>query len=111
MAIQTRLVGTLGGARVEITPGLSASNSINTTTTITTIRVPAGETWLAVLSGTLTSGGSGSNTPRLEIGGTSSRIMGGPASVVAEVTGTATVSLVTTLSAASFTGTLYTVKL
>ena len=110
MAIQTRLIGTLGGARVEITPGISASAPYNSTTTITTIHVPAGETWLAVLSGTITlQSGAGSN-PQLEIGGTGTPFPTGPASVAAEVTGTTAVRLVTG-RASSFTGTLYTVKL
>lgn len=110
MAIQTRLVGTLGGSGVEITRGLSASALYGTTTTITTISVPAGETWLAVLSGTITTTGAIGNNPRLAIGGTGAQFPAGPASAVAEVTGTTTATLAVGKDS-SFTGTLYTVKL
>ena len=112
MTIQTHLVGTLGGSRVEITPGISISSDYETTTTITTLHVPAGETWLAVLSGTMTTLGTTPGTaPLLMIGDTSSQVFAGPSSVVAEITDTTTVSLVTLRWEAEFTGTLYTIRL
>lgn len=80
-----------------------------------TVHVPEGETWLVALSGDLDPGYTGSSGPRLFLGEVSigPSLPAGRHSIVAEVTGTAEISLKRNVSASSdaFIGHVYTLPL
>lgn len=69
MGIETKYVGNLGGASVEVTPvSATASGSSGSEVVMHTVNVPAGETWLIALIGTLTPRSITANGPTLHVG-------------------------------------------
>ena len=115
MAITSELIGKLGGADVESTPisGTSSGSGSRAYTLMSTITVPAGETWLMAVIGTTTTPATGlSGYPQIDIGEAQSawKGMGG---VAALVSGTVKIYLRRnwSLSSDSFEGHVYTVKM
>lgn len=69
MAITYELIGQLGGAEVEKIPvSATASGAYGSEVVMHTVNVPAGETWLIALIGTLTPRYTNSNGPTLHVG-------------------------------------------
>ena len=112
MAITSEIIGKLGGADVQSFP-VEGSTSSSSGTVIHTIGVPAGETWLVAVVGTITTPASGRNGyPEIVIGNTRAAFSGvGGASAL--VTGTVEIRLRRnwSLGSDSFTGHVYTVKM
>ena len=112
MAITSEIIGKLGGADVQSFP-VEGSTSSSSGTGIHTIEVPAGETWLVAVIGTITTPATGRNGyPEIAIGNTRAAFSGvGGASAL--VTGTVEIRLRRnwSLGSDSFTGHVYTVKL
>ena len=113
MAITSEIIGKLGGADVETIPvSGTASGSAGSSVVITTIDIPAGETWLVSVVGTMTNSSSTqSSWAQIEIGGAKSALdgLGGFAGVA---TGAVSIRMVRNrpIGSDSFTGHVYTVK-
>lgn len=70
MAITSELIGKLGGEDVESTPISASLKGSSSSQVLHTVNIPAGETWLVAVVATGTAGSStGSNMPRINIGG------------------------------------------
>ena len=117
MAITSEIIGTLGGAGVEVIPVEgTASGPSGSSEVLATIDVPAGETWLVAAIGQTTAASSVSSVrPRLYLGeDLSSRPTPGETSGIV-TTATESISLsierATSSGVDSFTGHVYAVKL
>ena len=117
MAITSEIIGTLGGADVEVIPveGV-ASEGIGSSEVLATIDVPAGETWLVAAIGQTTAGSSvSSRIPALQLGdvripsANPSRPHG--LATIASETVSLTIERNYNSGADTFTGHVYTVKL
>ena len=114
LAITSEIIGKLGGGDVETIPvSGTASGPNGSTATLATIEIPAGETWLIAVAGTMN---NDSSNPtywcHLEIGSSRAAINGeSGASTIA--TGSVTIRMRRTgnLRSDSFTGHVYAVKL
>ena len=112
MAITSEIIGKLGGAGVEATP-VSGTASNNDTPTLANIDIPAGETWLVSVVGTMTNNSSAkSNWAQIEMGDAKS-VFDGPGGFADVATGAVSIRLVRnrTIGSDSFTGHVYTVKM
>lgn len=117
MAIEARLIGRLGGSEVTSTP-IDGQQTGQTWTTVWTVEVPAGETWLIALAATTSNSGGSSWPPRYRWRGTERAADSGLSrtlALVEEVTGPETVALELraprTNDTATITGTVYTAPL
>ena len=113
MAITSEIIGKLGGAGVEVTPVEGTASGGGASTLMTTITVPAGETWLVATIGTATTlAGSLNGYPYISIGDKRAAFKG-EGGVSALVTGAVEIRLRRNniLGSDSFTGHVYTVKL
>ena len=116
MAITSELIGKLGGgADVEVVPvSATLPGGGASQTTLHTVQVPNGETWLVSAVGTITSGAAEHyDASWLEVGGARGYSLG-LSGVSAVVTGTVQVRFGKQFdwgSPDSFTGHVYTVKL
>ena len=113
MAITSEIIGKLGGAGVEETPISGTATGGGASTLMTTITVPAGETWLVAVIGTVTThAGSLNGYPYITIGDKQAAFNreGG---VSALVTGAAEIRLHRNynIGSDSFTGHVYAAKL
>ena len=116
MAITSEIIGTLGGAGVEVIPVEgAASGSTGSSEVLATIDVPAGETWLVAAIGQVTTGSPvNANRPGLHLGDEVSVLV--PTGTLGLAT-TATESISFTIKrktssdSDTFTGHIYTVKL
>ena len=113
MAITSEIIGKLGGAGVEVIPVEgAASGIINSSETLATIDVPAGETWLVAAIGQITTGGA--TWPELRLGDEVSTVAPRGTHGLA-TTASETVSFIikrkSSSGADTFTGHVYTVKL
>ena len=117
MAITSEIIGKLGGADVEVTPAEGAtSGSSGSSVVITTIDIPAGETWLVAAIGQATAGSSISGRePELHLGGIKMPGVNpsGAYGLAATASGTISFSIKRNTSSGtdSFTGHVYTVKM
>ena len=112
MAITSEIIGKLGGADVEATP-VSGTASNNDTPTLANIEIPAGETWLVAVVGTMTNNSNAkSNWAQIEMGGAKSAL-DGPGGFADVATGSVSIRMVRNRTAGSdsFTGHVYTVKM
>lgn len=94
MAVQARLIGRLGGSEVTSTP-IDAQQTGQTWTTVWTVDVPAGETWLIALTST-TQNSNPSFAPQVRWRGTETRPDSGtdrPLRIVEEIAGPETATL------------------
>ena len=114
MAITSEIIGKLGGgAGVEETPISGTAKGNGTSALMTTITVPAGETWLVAVIGTVTTLASTlQGCPYITIGDKKAAF-GSEGGVSALVTGAAEIRLRRNynLGSDSFTGHVYTVKM
>ena len=112
MAITSEIIGKLGGAGVEATP-VSGTASNNDTPTLANIEIPAGETWLVSVVGTITNDReTEANWAALEVGSVSAKFNGASGvSIVATKSVTVRLRRNRTLGSDSFTGHVYTVKM
>ena len=117
MAITSEIIGKLGGgAGVEVTPvSGTVSGSSGSEVVMHTVEVPAGETWLVALQGTLNSANTGSLTAQLLIGDSSipQRAPNGQTALIHVGTGTINVKLRRNngFDSDSFTGHVYAAKM
>ena len=117
MAITSEIIGKLGGADVEVTPVESAaSGSSGSSVVITTIDIPAGETWLVAAIGQKTAGSSfDTSQPELHLGNVKMPTKGSYETCAIATTASGTISFRikrnNSSGTDSFTGHLYTVKL
>ena len=117
MAITSEIIGTLGGADVEVIPVEGeASGSSGSSTVIATIDVPAGETWLVAAIGQTTAESStSSRQPWLYLGNEISSRRSSDGMHGLATTAPESISLSIRRNHASgtdsFTGHVYTVKL
>ena len=117
MAITSEIIGTLGGAGVEVIPVEgTASGPSGSSEVLATIDVPAGETWLvAAIGQTTAASNSTASRPRLYLGeDLSSRPTPGETSGLVTITTepiSFTIKRGTSSGADAFTGHVYTVKL
>ena len=114
MAITSEIIGKLGGADVEEVPvSIPRISGQGTSEVMHTVNIPPGETWLVAVVGTGTAGSNSfSVMPRIIIGGkrvpqytgyfASSAVMAKSGDVALESN---------SLTASSFTGHVYTVKM
>ena len=117
MAITSEIIGTLGGAGVEVIPVEGeVSGSAGSSEVLATIDVPAGETWLVAAIGQVTTGSSiSSRLPALQLGDvripnvTPSQPHG--LATIASETVSLTIERNYNSGADTFTGHVYTVKL
>ena len=116
MAITSEIIGTLGGADVEVIPVEGeASGGRDSSETLATIDVPAGETWLvAVIGQTTAASNTSALRPRLylgnEISSSNSAGMHGLATTASE-TISFTIRRNNSAGTDSFTGHVYAVKM
>ena len=116
MAITSEIIGTLGGADVEVIPVEGeVSGSKGSTKVLATIDIPAGETWLVAAIGQLAAGNSGpSQLPEFHLGDVNiPRVPSGAHGLATTATGTISFSIKRGISSAAdrFTGHVYAVKL
>lgn len=116
MAITSEIIGKLGGASVEVTPvSATASGGIDSEVVIHTVNVPAGETWLIALIGTLTPRFDTSSGPTLHVGDISMGpfLRAGDNGVAAIQTGTVEIKIKRNnlFGEDSFTGHVHAVKI
>ena len=115
MAITSEIIGKLGGADVEVVPVSATLPAYSAeSTTLHTVQIPNGETWLVSVIGTITSGASAHyDASWLEIGGARGYSLG-LSGVSAVVTGTVQVNFGKQFDWGdpdTFTGHVYTVKM
>ena len=114
MAITSEIIGKLGGADVEEVPvSIPRISGQGTSEVMHTVNIPPGETWLVAVVGTGTAGSSSSSgTPQIIIGGKRVPQYTGYFASSAVMTKSGDVALESnSLTASSFTGHVYTVKM
>ena len=116
MAITSEIIGTLGGAGVEVIPVEgAASGPSGSSEVLATIDVPAGETWLVAVIGQITASSSGSTKwPDLRLGDVKiPRSPSGTHGLATTATESISLSIErnTPSGADTFTGHVYAVKL
>ena len=117
MAITSEIIGKLGGGDVETIPvSGTASGSTGSSAVITTIDIPAGETWLVAAIGQKTAGSSfETSQPEFHLGNVKMPTKGSYETCAIATTASGTISFRIKRNNSngtdSFTGHLYTVKL
>ena len=116
LAITSEIIGKLGGKVEEIPVEGTASGSNGTSTVLTTIDIPAGETWLVAAIGQKTGDNSiASNQPELHLGDVKipERAPDGKYGLATVASGTISFSIKRNATGGtdSFTGHIYTVKM
>ena len=117
MAITSEIIGKLGGADVEAIPvSGTASGSTGSSAVITTIDIPAGETWLVAAIGQKTAGSSfDTSQPEFHLGDIKMPTKGsyGTCAIATTASGTISFRIKRNNSSGtdSFTGHVYTVKM
>ena len=113
MAITSEIIGKLGGADVEVIPVDGTAGSSVNSVTLANIEIPAGETWLVSVVGTIINDrDSESSWAALEVGSVSAKFNGASGiSIVATKSVTVRLRRNRTLGSDSFTGHVYTVKM